>query len=64
MSHLRKQSEYEKTFAYHFFRWLGGETDSRRWQRFMTAATIKSLSFFKGYINVSVLFSALRLCAC
>lgn len=28
MSHLRKQSEYEKTFAYHFFRWLGGEKDA------------------------------------
>ena len=28
MSHLRKQTEYEKTFAYHFFRWLGGEKDA------------------------------------
>lgn len=28
MSHIRKQSEYEKTFAYHFFHWLGGEKDS------------------------------------
>lgn len=28
MSHIRKQSEYEKTFAYHFFRWLGGEKDA------------------------------------
>lgn len=28
MSHTRKQSEYEKTFAYRFFRWLGGEKDT------------------------------------
>ena len=28
MSHIRKQSEYEKTFAFHFFRWLGGEKDA------------------------------------
>lgn len=28
MSRIRKQSEYEKTFAYHFFRWLGGEKDA------------------------------------
>lgn len=28
MSHIRKQSEYEKTFASKFFLWLGGEKDS------------------------------------
>ena len=28
MSHIRKQSEYEKTFAFHFFRWMGGEKDA------------------------------------
>lgn len=28
MSHIRRQNEYEKTFAYRFFRWLGGEKDS------------------------------------
>lgn len=28
MSRIRKQSEYEKTFAYHFFQWLGGEKDA------------------------------------
>lgn len=28
MSRIRKQSEYEKTFAFHFFRWLGGEKDA------------------------------------
>lgn len=28
MSKIRKQSEYEKTFAYRFFRWLGGEKDA------------------------------------
>ena len=27
MSHARKQSEYEKTFAYKFYRWMGGEKD-------------------------------------
>lgn len=27
MSRIRKQSEYEKTFAYRFFHWLGGEKD-------------------------------------
>lgn len=28
MSRARKQSEYEKTFAFRFFRWLGGEKDA------------------------------------
>lgn len=28
MSRIRKQSEYEKTFAYGFFQWLGGEKDA------------------------------------
>ena len=28
MSHIRKQSDYEKTFAYRFFQWLGGEKDA------------------------------------
>lgn len=28
MSRIRKQSEYEKTFAYRFFQWLGGEKDA------------------------------------
>ncbi|MBO5303374.1 MAG: hypothetical protein J6A92_04935 [Lachnospiraceae bacterium] len=28
MSRIRKQSEYEKTFAFRFFRWLGGEKDA------------------------------------
>lgn len=28
MSHIRKQNEYEKTFAYRFFQWMGGEKDS------------------------------------
>lgn len=27
MSRVRNQKEYEKTFAFHFFRWLGGEKD-------------------------------------
>ncbi len=28
MSRIRKQSEYERTFAYRFFHWLGGEKDA------------------------------------
>ena len=28
MSHIRKQNEYEKMPAFHFFRWLGGEKDA------------------------------------
>ena len=28
MSRARKQSDYEKTFAFRFFRWMGGEKDT------------------------------------
>lgn len=28
MSRMRNRKEYEKTFAFHFFRWMGGEKDS------------------------------------